>query len=173
MGKPNSFTQAKADEICARLRTGEPLTWICADEHLPAPQTVSDWKKARPEFAQAFAEARQDGFDSIAAACLRIADTPVDGVTEKLEWVETGPAGDTGGPALREMRVTERKREDMLGHRKLQIETRLKLLAKWDPARYGDKVQHADAEGNILPAPQFIIQPVATAAPADTDADDA
>ena len=28
----------------------------------------------------------------------------------------------------------------MLGHRKLQIETRLKLLAKWDPKRYGDKV---------------------------------
>ena len=26
----------------------------------------------------------------------------------------------------------------MLGHRKLQVETRLKLLAKWDPKRYGD-----------------------------------
>jgi hypothetical protein len=31
--------------------------------------------------------------------------------------------------------------EDMLGHRKLQIETRLKLLAVWDPKRYGNKVQ--------------------------------
>jgi hypothetical protein len=31
------------------------------------------------------------------------------------------------------------KRADMLGHRKLQVDTRLKLLAKWDWKRYGDK----------------------------------
>jgi hypothetical protein len=30
---------------------------------------------------------------------------------------------------------------DMLGHRKLRIETRLKLLACWNPAKYGTKVQ--------------------------------
>ena len=35
---------------------------------------------------------------------------------------------------------TETVVEDMLGHRKLQIETRLKLLAKWDPKRYGKKL---------------------------------
>jgi hypothetical protein len=35
----------------------------------------------------------------------------------------------------------EVKRSDMLGHRKLQVETRLKLLAKWDPKRYGDMVR--------------------------------
>ena len=35
----------------------------------------------------------------------------------------------------------------MLGHRKLQIETRLKLLAKWNPKKYGDRVTMAgDAE---------------------------
>jgi hypothetical protein len=45
------------------------------------------------------------------------------------------------------MTVTE---EDMLGHRKLQIETRLKLLAVWDPKRYGNKVQvGGDAENPI------------------------
>jgi hypothetical protein len=35
---------------------------------------------------------------------------------------------------------TEISRRDMLGHRKLQIETRLKLLAKWDPKRYGERM---------------------------------
>ena len=40
--------------------------------------------------------------------------------------------------------------EDMLGHRKLQIETRLKLLAKWNPQKYGDKVQvGGDAENPL------------------------
>jgi hypothetical protein len=40
--------------------------------------------------------------------------------------------------------------EDMLGHRKLQIETRLKLLAKWNPKKYGDRVAVAgDAENPL------------------------
>jgi hypothetical protein len=38
----------------------------------------------------------------------------------------------------------------MLGHRKLQIETRLKLLAKWNPKKYGDRVQLAgDADSPL------------------------
>jgi hypothetical protein len=36
----------------------------------------------------------------------------------------------------------------MLGHRKLQIETRLKMLAKFNPKRYGDKVVHAGDDVN-------------------------
>ena len=40
------------------------------------------------------------------------------------------------------------KHEDDVQHRKLQIWTRLQLLAKWDPRRYGDKVQiGGDANG--------------------------
>lgn len=33
--------------------------------------------------------------------------------------------------------------------------------SKIAPREYGDKVMHTDSEGNNLPAPQFIIQPVA------------
>ncbi|HXD37446.1 MAG TPA: hypothetical protein VN624_12375, partial [Rhodanobacter sp.] len=60
------------------------------------------------------------------------------GVFEKLERV---PVGDGEGPGDFVMVVAERRQEDMLGHRKLRIDTRLKLLAKWDPKRYGDKQQ--------------------------------
>ena len=45
------------------------------------------------------------------------------------------------------MTVTE---EDMLGHRKLQIETRLKLLACWNPSKYGNKVAVGGDPGNPL-----------------------
>jgi hypothetical protein len=45
------------------------------------------------------------------------------------------------------MTITE---EDMLGHRKLQIETRLKLLAKFHPTKYGDKVMLAGDKENPL-----------------------
>jgi hypothetical protein len=71
-----------------------------------------------------FARARLEGFDQIALDALRIADTQVEGVEITID----------------DMGKTTEKRSDMLGHRKLQVETRLKLLAKWDPKRYGDRV---------------------------------
>jgi hypothetical protein len=38
----------------------------------------------------------------------------------------------------------------MLGHRKLQIETRLKLLACWNPKKYGTKVALGGDAGNPI-----------------------
>ena len=36
----------------------------------------------------------------------------------------------------------------MIEHRKLRIDTRLKLLAKWNPKKYGDKLAHTGPEGD-------------------------
>lgn len=124
MGKPSTYGEAIATEIVERLSGGEPLAHICRDVHMPAVRTVSDWRKAHPEFDERFGHARDNGYDVIAADCLHIADTPMVGTTEtSKEW------------------GTEVKKGDMLDHRKLQVDTRLKLLAKWDPRRYGDKQQ--------------------------------
>lgn len=100
---------------------------------MPAVRTVSDWKDAHVGFSADFARARDDGFDAIAAECLAIANTPMDGVRTEI--------GDDG--------KTKEVREDMLGHRRLQIETRLKLLAKWDPKRYGERtaIEHTGKIG--------------------------
>lgn len=43
---------------------------------------------------------------------------------------------------------------------KLIIDTDLKLLAKFNPRKWGDRLQHANDPTDPLPAPQFIIQPV-------------
>lgn len=111
-------------EILERMAKGEPLAAICrSDDKFPHPSTWRDWCVSDPALEIAHGRARDDGFDAIATDALRIADTPVDGVKEVAD-------GD-------KVTVT---REDMLGHRKLQIETRLKLLAKWDPRRYGEKI---------------------------------
>ena len=123
-GRPSKFTPEIAHEICHRLGNGEPLAAICRDEHMPDRTVVWDWTKVDENFSQHIAQARIDGFDMIAAECLEISNTPVDAVREK-----TGKDG------------IEITREDALGHRRLQIETRLKLLAKWDPKRYGDKIE--------------------------------
>lgn len=48
---------------------------------------------------------------------------------------------------------------------RIEIEARKWFASKFLPKRYGDKVQHADADGNNLPAPQFIVMPVEPAKP--------
>ncbi|MFN3352936.1 MAG: hypothetical protein ACK4Z5_04945 [Brevundimonas sp.] len=120
-GRPSTFTQEIADEICERLSKGEPLAHICRDENMPAVRTVSDWKKAHQSFSADFARARDEGFDAIAADCLEIAD-------ESSKDTVYGKDGD------------ERPDTEWISRSKLRIETRLKLLAKWDPKRYGEKL---------------------------------
>lgn len=142
MGRPCSYTQEKLNEIVRRLSKGEPLVWICADEGMPDDDTVRAWMDREDigeHVSRAIARARALGFDAIAADALRIADTPVLGETVR----DSDKEGRT---------VTQ---EDMLGHRKLQVETRLKLLAKWDPKRYGDKLELA---GNAEQPLQVVIQ---------------
>ena|SRR5688572_16449114 len=126
MGRATTYTQAVADEICARISEGEPLRAICREDGKPSWTTVYNWLNERPEFAERFARARDIGHDAIAEEALEIANTPVDGVKKKVS--EDG---------------VEITTEDMLGHRKLQIETRLKLLAKWNPKKYGEKLELA------------------------------
>lgn len=131
-------------EICDRLAQGEPLAVICRDIGISR-RTVNQWRQDDADIDAQFDEARDLGFDAIAHECLTIANTPELGVVEKLEPMKM-PDGQL------ELVVTERRKEDMLAHRKLKIETRLKLLAKWDPRRYGDKqtLEHTGPNGGPI-----------------------
>lgn len=122
-GRPSLFTPEIAEEICDRLSNGEPLAQICRDDHMPAVRTVSDWKKADEAFSTAFACAREAGFDVIALDCLDIAD-------------------ETSSDTKRGQNGEEICNSEWISRSRLRVETRLKLLAKWDPKRYGDKVAH-------------------------------
>lgn len=119
-----AFDQAIADKICELICEGKPLKPICRMEGMPTWRTVYNWIRDVPEFAAAMEEARRLGARAIAEEALEIADTPIEGVEITVD--------DEGKETV--------KRADMLGHRKLQIETRLKLLAKWHPREYGDRV---------------------------------
>jgi hypothetical protein len=122
MGRPSKYTPELAAEICMRLSDGEPLRKICRDEHMPHWTVMYDWVAKDKELSLQVARAREAGFQAMAEETLEIADNFHLGQTEVLD--------DKGS------RVTI---EDMLGHRKLRIETRLKLLACWDPAKYGNR----------------------------------
>lgn len=117
MGRQSTYTEAKADEICARIASGETLSDICKDSHMPERGAVYAWQEANPEFAARFARARDIGFDAIAEDALHIANTPVAAIVVE----ESERFG------------KKTKRSDAVDHRKLQVWTRLQLLARWSP----------------------------------------
>ena len=123
-GSGSKYTEELADRICDLVSNGVNLRKVCRIDGMPSWRTVYDWVVAHPDFAARLARAREMGFDALAEEALEISNTPMMGQKQVM--------GD---------KSTFTTVEDMLGHRKLQIETRLKLLAVWDPKRYGNKVQ--------------------------------
>ena len=138
-GRPSKYTKEIAEHICQQLSEGIPLREICRQDGMPAWRTIYDWMYRDEELAAAIAHARDLGYDALAEECLHIADNIHIGTRK------TFSSGAEEGEDS--MTVVE---EDMLGHRKLQIETRLKLLAKFNPKKYGDSVTHkGDAENPL------------------------
>ena len=101
------------------ISDGKTLQDFCRQEGMPAFRTIYNWQAEDKVFDANIVRARDIGHDSIAEDCLRLADK------EPLEVFDE--AGN--------------KRYDpgSIAWRKMQIETRTKLLAKWNPKKYGDK----------------------------------
>lgn len=133
MARPSKFTEELVTAICERLSVGEPLAQICRDEGFPHPSTVRDWMAAREDVSLAIARAREDGEDWLAAECLGIAD---DGRRDY-------EVSEDGGATVN---------HDHIQRSKLRIETRLKLLAKWNPKKYGDRqaIEHSGPGGKPI-----------------------
>lgn len=138
MGRVSTYTEELAEQILDRLSDGEPLAQICRDEGMPGLRTVYDWRDADEAFAARFARAREAGFDMIAMDVLHIADDN----SKDTRFV--GGTGDEEG--------REAPDHDWISRSKLRAEMRLKLLAKWDPKRYGDKQLVGSDPDNPLPA---------------------
>lgn len=124
-GRPSEpVPQNIADQIVSWISEGKTLREFCRQEGIPVYSTIYDWMDKDEEFATRIARARLIGEEVIHQECLAIADQTQMGVivTDKADG------------------STETKTADMLEHRKLRIDTRLKLLAKWNPKKYGDKL---------------------------------
>jgi hypothetical protein len=135
--RTGKYTPELAQEIFHRISMGESLLKICGEEGMPTRQAVYNWVSGDESLALQFARAREAGCDAMAEEALQIANTPIFGQKK----VYTIGGNDDG------VTVTE---EDALGHRKLQIETRLKLMACWNPKKYGTKVQMGGDPGNPI-----------------------
>lgn len=135
----SKYTVEIAREICRQLAEGVPLREICRQDGMPEWRTIYDWMVKDDAAVAAgggaglsasIARAREIGYDAMAEDCLRIADDASN------DWMET-----EHGPRLNGEHVQRSK---------LRIETRLKLLAKWNPKKYGERVAVAgDADSPL------------------------
>lgn len=123
--RPSTYTDEKLEEIVNRLSKGEPLAQICRDEDMPSVTTVWNWSKAHPHVSESIACAREEGEDWLAAECLEIADNATN------DWMEHKTPDDNS--------LGWHLNGEHIQRSKLRIDTRLKLLSKWNPKKYGEK----------------------------------
>ena len=130
-GRPSPYADRRSEimgSVCEQIAKGVTMADICRQAGMPDRQTIYEWSVADAGFALRIARARDEGADVIAEQSLAIVDAPP----------ERGPDGkiDAGSVA----------------HAKLRAEHRLKLLAKWNPKKYGDKIQaeHTGANGGAI-----------------------
>lgn len=122
-GRPSSYTQSVADEICTRIAEGESLRKICLNNHIPELRTVMRWlaHDDREEFRRQYARARELQADRLAEEILQIAD---DGQNDTYQT-------DDG----------EAVNHDVIARSRLRVDARKWLAAKMAPKKYGERVQ--------------------------------
>lgn len=136
IGRPSKYTPEIAQKMCEMLAEGIPLRQICRQEGFPEWRTVYDWMYKDDALGErgtglsaAIAKAREIGQDAIAEQLW------VDMLQEPERILSEG-----GG----------RIDPGFVQWQKAKAEIGLKLLAKWNPKRYGDRVALAgDADSPI------------------------
>ena len=128
--------------VAAGLRRGTPLTVICESLQAQgsfADQSVYNWLRHDPEAKLAIEYARDLGFDWIAHECLEI----IDDSSGDVVFDNDGKPWPNGANVLRA---------------RARVDTRLKLLAKWDPKRYGE-LKRIEVEGEVHTTTRHVLDP--------------
>jgi hypothetical protein len=140
MPYPTKRTPKVVEDILARISEGETLAAICrSEERFPCVSTWLDWVAADEELALAYARARDKGEEVIAESLLEIADDARNDYMEKFDKDGNSIGYFLNGEAVQRS--------------KLRVETRLKLLAIWNPKKYGQKIDVTTKDKPLNDAP--------------------
>lgn len=153
MPYPAKITPQVIEEVLSRIAQGETLAALGRELGFH-PNNWAVRIREDEELAIAYAHARDVGADVIAEDALRIIDE------EPLRIVEVDEEGKTSQGRIDSAAVTWAKN---------RAEMRLKLLAKWNPKKYGDKqdVNIGNKEGETLKVEAKPIDPMVIAALAE------
>lgn len=122
MPPASEYSQKIADAICERLLDGESLRTICSSPGMPARGTVFKWRGLHKSFEAQYVRAKQLGLEALADDLMHVARTTQEGETRKDTLYDT-----------------EITKADMLGHRRLVVDTAKWYLSKLAPKIYGDR----------------------------------
>jgi hypothetical protein len=138
-GRPPRFTPQLAAKICGLIATGSTLR-AAAKACGVGWRTVARWNVERPEFREAYEQARETRTLVWAEQCIDIVDRA------EGDYVRNPKTG-----------KLEFNRENM--HRaKLRVDERHWQMARLDPRRWGDK-QSVDVSANIMMlTPEELVQ---------------
>ena len=125
-------SQKIGEELVIWISEGKTLREFCRQDGYPSYGTIYDWIEKDEHLASRIARARLIGEDVIAMECLEIAD---DG-TNDWETRKTAKGVEY-----------EAHNPEVVNRSRLRIDTRLKLLAKWNPKKYGEKVALTGGDG--------------------------
>lgn len=153
---PNEEQMQRVRDVCERL-TNEPhlgLSEILRQAGI-ARRTFHDWRQSSEEVEALYAEAKASGYDALAQQCLEIADdsplsqlrSKVSAIIEQMKIEEDGAIFEK---LLESLEGLEGQFKELVAERKLRVETRMKLLAKWFPERYGEAMTLRGDKNNPL-----------------------
>lgn len=110
-------------KVIKELEKGTPLRQILNTPGMPTRSRFYDWLDKNESFQERYTRAKDLAASALYDKMLEIASTPMLG-----ETVEHGPNG---------VKITQ---ADMLGHRRLLLDTIKWRLTKEAPKKYGDKL---------------------------------
>lgn len=124
-GRPSSYTDEIAEEICERLAKGETLNQICRSEGMPAAHSVRRWVLDDVEgFSPRYARARAMQIEHFEDEILALGD---------------GVLGTENNAAV--------------SAAKHAADNRKWLMSKLRPDKYGERIAHTGADGkDLIPA---------------------
>lgn len=125
VGRPTTYTQELADEICSDITLGCSIRTVCSKETMPSVKTFYTWLRTHDEFLQQYTRATEERSEAMAEDIMDIAD---DGSND---WMVINRKDGTDAWQLNGEHV-QRSR--------LRVESRKWLMAKMKPKKYGDKL---------------------------------
>lgn len=142
LGRPTKFTKKVGDRICSEVREGLTLRRICHPANMPHRSQVFRWLSmpSLKSFRDQYELAIIDRTEAWAEEVVEISD---DGLNDTY-------FDDNGN-----MRTDH----DVIQRSKLRVETRLKLMAKLKPKKYGEKIDLTNSDRTLKPVSVFMMRP--------------
>ncbi len=137
IGRPRKITAALKADICDRIANGETVRRICRDEFMPGRSTVLRALQEDEAFRDQYARACELRADGWSEEIVEIADDGSNDFMEKLDR----DGEPTGAYAFNKEAVMRSK---------LRVDTRLWLMAKAAPKKYGDKIAYTGPDGGPI-----------------------